>query len=140
MYVVVFVDSFSIFTVLVPLGKLNATEVACALLEKVCSIFGVTAAIHSDNGPEYANHIFEELCDFLNLSITTSIPHFNQSTGVAERRNRDVLFTLRKLLADFNDYDNWSGYLSMTQLLINCQNAAERVLLRSKCFLGPNRP
>ncbi|KAL0246062.1 hypothetical protein GEMRC1_007278 [Eukaryota sp. GEM-RC1] len=120
-YVVVFVDSFSRFTVLVPLAKLNATEVAYAMLEKVCAIFGVPAAVHSDNGPEYANHIFEELCDFLNISISTSIPHFHQSNGVAERRNRDVLFTLRKLLADFNDYDNWSGYLPMTQLLINCQ-------------------
>ncbi|KAL0231780.1 hypothetical protein GEMRC1_011184 [Eukaryota sp. GEM-RC1] len=124
-YGVVFVDSFSRFTVLVPLAKLNATEVAYAMLEKVCAIFGIPAAVHSDNGPEYANHIFEELCDFLNISISTSIPHFHQSNGVAERRNRDVLFTLRKLLADFNDYDNWSGYLPMTQLLINCQKCRQ---------------
>ncbi|KAL0251602.1 hypothetical protein GEMRC1_000815 [Eukaryota sp. GEM-RC1] len=40
-YVVVFVDSFSRFTVLVPLNKLNATEVAYAMLEKVCAIFGI---------------------------------------------------------------------------------------------------
>ncbi|KAL0235895.1 hypothetical protein GEMRC1_002477 [Eukaryota sp. GEM-RC1] len=119
-YVVVFVDSFTRFTVLVPLAKLNASEVAFALLEKVCSIFGIPASVHSDNGPEYANHIFEELCDFLNISESTAIPHYHQSNGVAERRNRDVLHTLRKLLADFNDYDNWSGYLPMTQLLINC--------------------
>ncbi|KAL0230887.1 hypothetical protein GEMRC1_010292 [Eukaryota sp. GEM-RC1] len=91
------------------------------MLEKVCAIFGIPAAVHSDNGPESANHIFEELCDFLNISISTSIPYFHQSNGVAERRNRDVIFTLRKLLADFNDFDNWSGYLPMTQLLINCQ-------------------
>ncbi|KAL0231599.1 hypothetical protein GEMRC1_011003 [Eukaryota sp. GEM-RC1] len=57
-YVVVFVDSFSRFTVLVPLSKLNATQV-------VCAIFGIPAAVHSDNGPEYANHIFEELLRFL---------------------------------------------------------------------------
>ncbi|KAL0243358.1 hypothetical protein GEMRC1_005919 [Eukaryota sp. GEM-RC1] len=51
-YVVFFVDSFSRFTVLVPLAKLNATAVASALLEKVCSVFGVLAAIHSDNSPD----------------------------------------------------------------------------------------
>ncbi|KAL0251662.1 hypothetical protein GEMRC1_000874 [Eukaryota sp. GEM-RC1] len=86
----------------------------------VCAIFGIPASVHSDNGPEYANHIFEDLCDFLNIYVSTAIPHYHQSNGVAERRNPDVLYTLRKLLADFNDYDNWSGYLPMTQLLINC--------------------
>ncbi|KAL0246079.1 hypothetical protein GEMRC1_007295 [Eukaryota sp. GEM-RC1] len=124
-YVVVFVDSFSRFTVLVPLNKLNATEVAYAMLEKVCAIFGVPAAVYSVYGPEYANHIFEELCDFLNISITTSIPHFHQSNGVAERRNRDVLFTLRKLLADFNDYDNcnYRSSKSPTKILDKLTNS-----------------
>ncbi|KAL0230939.1 hypothetical protein GEMRC1_010344 [Eukaryota sp. GEM-RC1] len=118
-YLVVFVDAFSRYTILVPLAELNANEVAYAMLEKVCSIFGVPEKLHSDNGPEFPNAIMKQLMKFLNITIQYSTPYYHQCNGLVERRNRAVINTLRKLLADFNDHSNWRTYIPMTQLLLN---------------------
>ncbi|KAL0212942.1 hypothetical protein RCL1_006568 [Eukaryota sp. TZLM3-RCL] len=118
-FVLVFVDSFTRYTILVPLIKLNAQETAYALVWNVCAIFGIPLSIHSNNGPEFANAIFHGLCDLLAIESSHSVPHHSQSNGLVERRHRDILQNLRKLLIDFNDYDNWSTYIPLVQLLTN---------------------
>ncbi|KAL0213433.1 hypothetical protein RCL1_007059 [Eukaryota sp. TZLM3-RCL] len=90
-FVLVFVDSFTRYTILVPLTKLNAQESAYALVWNVCAIFGIPLAIHSDNGPEFANAIFRGLCDILAIESSNSVPHYSQSNGLVERRHRDIL-------------------------------------------------
>ncbi|KAL0212406.1 hypothetical protein RCL1_006032 [Eukaryota sp. TZLM3-RCL] len=120
-FVLVFVDSFTRYTILVPLKKLNALETAYALVWNVCAIFGIPLCIHSDNGPEFANAVFRGVCDQLAIEYSNSIPHYSQSNGLVERRHRDILQSLRKLLIDFNDYDNWATYIPVVQLLINAE-------------------
>ncbi|KAL0227851.1 hypothetical protein RCL1_003994 [Eukaryota sp. TZLM3-RCL] len=83
-FVLVFVDSFTRYTILVPLTKLNAQESAYALVWNVCAIFGIPLAIHSDNGPEFANAIFRGLCDILAIESSNSVPHYSQSNGLVE--------------------------------------------------------
>ncbi|KAL0241501.1 hypothetical protein GEMRC1_006736 [Eukaryota sp. GEM-RC1] len=48
-----------------------------------------------------------------------SIPHHHQSNGMVERRNRHINQTLKKILHDSNDFQNWSAHLPMVQLIIN---------------------
>ncbi|KAL0210676.1 hypothetical protein RCL1_005112 [Eukaryota sp. TZLM3-RCL] len=83
--------------------------------------FGIPLCIHSDNGPEFANAVFRGVCDQLAIEYSNSIPHYSQSNGLVERRHRDILQSLRKLLIDFNDYDNWATYIPVVQLLINAE-------------------
>ncbi|KAL0212482.1 hypothetical protein RCL1_006108 [Eukaryota sp. TZLM3-RCL] len=85
-YVLVFIDSFTRYTILVPFEELNAQEVAYVLVWNVCAIFG----IHSDNGPELANAVFRGVCNLLAVEVSSSIPHFSQSNGLVERRHRDI--------------------------------------------------
>ncbi|KAL0238106.1 hypothetical protein GEMRC1_012579 [Eukaryota sp. GEM-RC1] len=118
-FLLVFVDSFSRYTILSPLEDLNSTEVAYRLVWDVIAIFGIPFCIHSDNGKEFANATFEAVCNLLAIEVSRSIPHFSQSNGLVERRHRDVLQSLRRLLVDFNDYDNWSTYIPSVQLQIN---------------------
>ncbi|KAL0206925.1 hypothetical protein P9112_012636 [Eukaryota sp. TZLM1-RC] len=118
-YILVFIDSFSRFTIIVPLKKINVNLTADALNYKVCAIFGIPFQIHSDNGPEFSKAVFDELSKFLGIEVSKSIPRFSQSNGLVERRHRDILQNLRKLLVDFNAYDVWSEYLPYVQLLIN---------------------
>ncbi|KAL0234871.1 hypothetical protein GEMRC1_001456 [Eukaryota sp. GEM-RC1] len=118
-YILVFVDSFTRFTILAPINELNAKEVAYALVFNVCGIFGIPYSIHSDNGPEFANATFNAVCQLLAIDNTTSIPHFSQSNGLVERRHRDVLRNLQRFLIDFGTFDNWTEYLPFIQLQLN---------------------
>ncbi|KAL0208773.1 hypothetical protein P9112_011360 [Eukaryota sp. TZLM1-RC] len=89
-YILVFVDSFTRYTILVPLKELNAMLTADALIWSVCAVFGIPYSIHSDNGPEFANNVFKSLCEFLSINVTNSIPNFIQSNGLVERRHRVI--------------------------------------------------
>ncbi|KAL0229085.1 hypothetical protein GEMRC1_013705 [Eukaryota sp. GEM-RC1] len=123
-FLLVFVDSFTRYTILSPLEELNSREVAYRLVWDVIAIFGIPFCIHSDNGTEFANAIFEAICNLLAIEVSRSIPHFSQSNGLVERRHRDVLQSLRRLLVDFNDYDNWSTYIPTLQLQINATKSS----------------
>ncbi|KAL0239651.1 hypothetical protein GEMRC1_009759 [Eukaryota sp. GEM-RC1] len=123
-FLLVFVDSFTRYTILSPLEELNSREVAYRLVWDVIAIFGIPFCIHSDNGTEFANAIFEAICNLLAIEVSRSIPHFSQSNGLVERRHRDVLQSLRRLLVDFNDYNNWSTYIPTVQLQINATNSS----------------
>ncbi|KAL0205957.1 hypothetical protein P9112_001264 [Eukaryota sp. TZLM1-RC] len=123
-YILVFVDSFTRYTILVPLKESNARLTADALTWSVCAIFGIPYSIHSDNGPEFANNVFKSFCEFFSIDVTNSIPNFSQSNGLVERRHRVILQNLKKLLIDFNAYDNWSEYIPYVQLLTNSSKSS----------------
>ncbi|KAL0208658.1 hypothetical protein P9112_011245 [Eukaryota sp. TZLM1-RC] len=123
-YILVFVDGFTRYTILVPLKELNAILTADALIWSVCAVFGIPYSIHSDNGPEFANNVFKSLCEFLSIKVTNSVPNFCQSNGLVERRHRVILQNFRKLLIDFNAYDNWSEYVPYVELLTNSSKSS----------------
>ncbi|KAL0214288.1 hypothetical protein P9112_006472 [Eukaryota sp. TZLM1-RC] len=120
-YIVHFVDAFSKCSILVPTKDLKALTVANSLISSVYSIFGAPRHIHSDNGPEFANKIFSLLCQFLNVEHTQSLPHYHQSNGLVERQHRSFLQVIRRMLLDFSDYDNWSDYVPLCQMVLNSQ-------------------
>ncbi|KAL0223916.1 hypothetical protein P9112_003306 [Eukaryota sp. TZLM1-RC] len=118
-YVLHFVDAFSKFSILCPVPDIKSITVADAILSNVYATFGAPKAIHSDNGTEFCNAVFDSLCKLLNITHSTSIPHFHQSNGLVERQHRIILQNLRKVLLDFAVYDNWSDYLPFCQMIAN---------------------
>ncbi|KAL0215434.1 hypothetical protein P9112_007618 [Eukaryota sp. TZLM1-RC] len=72
-YILVFVDSFTGYTILVPLKESNARLTADALIWSVRAIFGIPYSIHSDNGPEFATNVFKSLCEFLSIDVTNGV-------------------------------------------------------------------
>ncbi|KAL0219422.1 hypothetical protein P9112_005075 [Eukaryota sp. TZLM1-RC] len=48
-----------------------------------------------------------------------SLTGFSQSNGLVERRHRDILQNLRKILVGSGDYSNWTEYIPIVQLQIN---------------------
>ncbi|KAL0252193.1 hypothetical protein GEMRC1_001405 [Eukaryota sp. GEM-RC1] len=123
-YILVFVCSFSRFSILVPLKVLNAQEVAYSILWNVVGNYGIPSQILSDNGPEFANAVNKSLCLFLNIEKKFSTPYFHQSNGLVERRHREVLQTLRRLLIDLQAHSNWSTYIPITQLILNTRTSS----------------
>ncbi|KAL0219596.1 hypothetical protein P9112_005249 [Eukaryota sp. TZLM1-RC] len=110
-YLIVFVDSFTRYTIICRIKELNAVEATNQLLWNVVAIFGIPLLIHSDNGIEFATAIFKGLCDLLNIEVSRSLSGFSRSNGLVERRHRDILQSLRKILVDSGDYSNWSEYI-----------------------------
>ncbi|KAL0235185.1 hypothetical protein GEMRC1_001767 [Eukaryota sp. GEM-RC1] len=123
-YVIVFIDAFSRFTVLKPVTSITANDCAYALIESVISHYGIPSKIHSDNGSEFANKIFKDLCTILNISTSFSIPYAHESNGLVERRNREVNKHLKRFLYDTNSHEHWSSQIPMVQILLNSQKSS----------------
>ncbi|KAL0218166.1 hypothetical protein RCL1_009014 [Eukaryota sp. TZLM3-RCL] len=117
--VYVFVDAFTRYTVLVPAVANTALDCAKALLSHVLPIFGVPKSIRSDLGSEFCNHAMKWLYDPLKIEHVTSYPYHHESNDLVERRNREVLTLLRKLLVDTRKYSDWSVLLPHVQLILN---------------------
>ncbi|KAL0225775.1 hypothetical protein P9112_013099 [Eukaryota sp. TZLM1-RC] len=116
-YILVSIDSFSRFTIIVPLKEINANLTGDALIWKA---------------------VFDELSKFLGIEVSKSIPRISQSNGLVERRHRDILQNLRKLLVDFNTYDVCSEYLPYVQLLINSSKSSITNHTPYQVFFGSN--
>ena len=54
--------------------------------------------LRTDNGGEYSNHKFQDLCKNEGITHQKSIPHTPEQNGVAERWNRTLLDTARAML------------------------------------------
>ncbi|KAL0231766.1 hypothetical protein GEMRC1_011170 [Eukaryota sp. GEM-RC1] len=118
-YLFVFVDNFSRYTILAPVTDITAASAANVFLKNIFLHFGLPRSIHSDNGKEFANQILKNLFETLNIEQTFSVPYSHESNGLVERRNRDVLSILRKLLLTYKNYDNWSSLIPSVQLILN---------------------
>ena len=67
----------------------EAKTVADALMTKWVSAFGCPEEIHSDQGREFVNKLWEDLCWSLEIKKTTTPPYSPQSNAV-ERFHRTL--------------------------------------------------
>ncbi len=87
-YVLMCIDHFSRFCILVPLRDKTATSVASALIDEVFCKFNTPKTILSDNGIEFNNTVLEEICKAYDISKTNIIVYHPASNGLVERQNR----------------------------------------------------
>ncbi|KAL0220695.1 hypothetical protein RCL1_000549 [Eukaryota sp. TZLM3-RCL] len=118
-FLFVIVDSCSRFCILGKAKTINAQEVAKFLLKEVFCMFGLPQEIHSDRGPEFNNDVLKKLFELLAIEQSFSVPHHHQSNGMVERKNRDVLSLLRKLLLTYQSYNSWSSLVPLIQVILN---------------------
>ena len=117
MGVLVAVDVFSRFAVLMPMYTIDSEEVCEVLkLNVLCSTGGVPEWVLSDNGPEFKGE-FKELCKHYNIEHKTSAPGHSQSHGMVERLIATTELTLAHFIDD--DGDTWHKILAHAQLTHN---------------------
>lgn len=83
-YVAHVMDHWSKFHVMLPLKEKTAKEVAEGLYQRVFSYVGIPRIMHHDNGPEFVNHIVEELIKDWggdDVVIVRGRPRHSQSQG-----------------------------------------------------------
>ena len=66
------------------------------------SIFGCPNTVLSDNGGEFANHQFMDMCENLNVRFITTAAEAPWSNGLVERHNDIIGLAVAKILEDFN--------------------------------------
>ena len=115
--VLVAVDVFSRFAILMPMYTIDSEEV-CELLKLhvVGNTGGVPAWILSDNGAEFKGE-FKELCTHFGIEHKTSAPGHSQSHGMVERLIATTELTLAHFIDD--DGDTWHKILAHAQLTHN---------------------
>ena len=117
-YVMVCVEHYSKFMVLVPLPDKTAATVAMAWKLAVLGIFGSCAEVLTDNGTEFKGEFDELLRDSLIDHRLTSAGH-PQSDGLAERAVQTIKRSLDKIVLSGAESLSWDYYLPNIQLGYN---------------------
>ena len=117
-YLLVCIDHFSRFSILVPLKDKTAKGVAKALIDEVFCKFNTPLNIISDNGSEFNNDILNEICKNYNINKINIVAYHPASNGLVERHNRKIIQILKHL----NDPPSftWDEWIHQVSATLNC--------------------
>ena len=115
-YILTIEDSFSRFCQAVPIPNKESKTVADALIDRHVCCFGCPLEILSDQGGEFVNKTWKELCRRLEIRKKET-PPYNPNSNPVERFHR----TLNTIFRTFLDRDDpgWERVLPMATLAYN---------------------
>ena len=90
-------DAFTRFAWAYPIKNKEAATTAKVLLDKFICNYGCPEGIHSDQGGEFKNELWTEICDRLRIKKTTTPAYNPQSNGSAEKGVGQIKNLLEKM-------------------------------------------
>ena len=100
-FIIVFVDCYSRFTILVPASNHTADTVSDALLRHVVPYFGTPRRRLSDRGREFVGEVWGKLTSSLGIQRVLTSPYHPEGNSINERSHRTMNNMLRaRLLRD----------------------------------------
>jgi len=112
--VLTIVDTFTRFTMFIPLKQATALELCDTLMDRVFPIFGFPKRILSDNGSQFVSDRFRQLCHRLGIRTVTTLPFHPQGNGTTERVHRLLKSRLRiQLKTHGKQWDDWLGSIAL---------------------------
>ncbi|KAK3915952.1 Retrovirus-related Pol polyprotein from transposon 412 [Frankliniella fusca] len=108
-YILVAVEAFSGWPVVVPLYKQTADEVAQALITHVFSIFGAPQSLLTDQGKAFDSTLFQEIMELYQIKKLRTTAFHPATNGKAERWIKTLKQHLMILVEQ--DRENWPKYL-----------------------------
>ena len=100
-FIIVFVDCYSRFTILVPISNHTADTVSDALLRHVVPYFGTPRRLLSDRGREFVGEVWGKLTSSLGIQRVLTSPYHPEGNSINERSHRTMNNMLRaRLLRD----------------------------------------
>ena len=116
-YIMVVIDYYTKWMEAFPLKHIHASDVAKKLVKEVFFRYGTPEHIHTDQGPQFESHLFQELCSLMDIHKTRTTPYHPQCDGLVERSNRTIQNILRtRVNASQKD---WDTYLPSTVFAYN---------------------
>ena len=108
--------------VLVPMNKIETTDVAWAFVREVYRHHSLPQSITSDRGPQFASQLWENICKLLNIQRNLSTAYHPQTDGTTERANSDIEVVVR-IFCNY-DQDNWAQLCPLLELMLNSRTNA----------------
>ena len=108
-FIIVVVDYFTKWAEAKPLATITEQKIRNFMWRAIICRFGIPRALVSDNGKQFDNAKFRDLCAELGIKNYYSSPAYPQSNGQAEVTIRTLKATLKTKLEDLKG--SWVEYL-----------------------------
>ena len=99
-FLIVFVDCYSRYTILVPASNHTASTVSDALLRHVVPYFGTPCRLLSDHGHEFVGDVWGKLMRSLGVQRVLTSPYHPEGNAINERSHRTMNNMLRACLLE----------------------------------------
>ena len=106
-FLIVFVDCYSQYTILVPASNHTASTVSDALLRHVVLYFGTPRRLLSDRGRKFVGDVWGKLMLFLGVQHVLTSPYHPEGNAVNERSHRTMNNMLRAHLLEGTSSMAW---------------------------------
>ena len=135
--ILVVVDTFTRYAVLVPIANETA-ETACFAFLQIYGTFGTISRIVSDGGPAFISEGWSQLVQTLGIFHEVTQPHLPQSHGIVERQHSMLLNVARKVFLDLSELseDNWDRYIPLVQRIMNSHETVATGFAPSTLLFG----
>ena len=117
-FVIVFVDCFSRYSILVPASNHTANTVSDALLRHV-PYFGTPRRLLSDHGREFVGEVWASLTRSLGIQRLLTSPYHPEGNSINERSHRTINNMLRARLLEGVPSRHWVDKIPGIMLALN---------------------
>ena len=118
-FLIVFVNWYSRYTILVPFSNHTANTVSGALLRHVVPYFGTLRRLLSDRGREFVSEIWSKLLRSLRIQRGLTSPYHPEGNAINERSHRTLNNMLRARLLEGSSSKAWVDKVPGIMLSLN---------------------
>ena len=118
-FVIVFVDCFSRYSILVPASNHTTNTVSEALLRHVMPYFGTPHRLLSDRGREFVGEVWASLTRSLGIQRLLTSPYHLEGNSINERSHRTINNMLRARLLEGLPSRKWVDEIPGIMLTLN---------------------
>lgn len=110
-YILTIQDELTKFIEAIPIVNKEANTVAKGLVYQFILRYGVPKVIASDQGTEFINEVFKNVCKLLKIKQLTSTAYHHESIGALENTHKVLGAYLRAhVTKNHSDWDSWLQY------------------------------
>ena len=118
-FLIVFVDCYSRYSILVPASNHTASKVSDALLCHVVPYFGTPRRLLSDRGREFVGEVWAKLTHSLGIQRLLTSPYHPEGNSIKERSHRTINNMLRARLLEGVPSRTWVDKIPGIMLALN---------------------
>jgi hypothetical protein len=109
---------FTRWVELMPIRSVDGKTAGKEIIKHICR-YGTPMSILSDNGPQFINHMIEELFKVAGIEHVNITAYSHEENGIVERCNKEVGRHLLMLVNERREKDNWADLLPLIQRIYN---------------------